>query len=110
LLPPAFALLLTLAAGLSMAEEHAWHQADGPNPAPALRPDAVRPAKAAHTSGTGHRGQEAMHTPQPITAVGHNAAPGIGLGSGVGSRALTGEEAHDDAPSERPDTVPATSH
>jgi hypothetical protein len=90
LLPPAFAVLLTLAAGLSLAEEHAWHQAEAPYPAP--RPDALQqPAKAAHTPGAEQRSEDAMRTRHhPVTAVGHSPTPGTG-GTGVGSRALIGD-------------------
>jgi hypothetical protein len=89
LLPPAFAVLLTLAAGLSLAEEHAWHQAEAPRPA--LPPDASPPAQAAHTPGVEQHGEDAMRTRHhPVTAVGHSPTPGTG-GTGVGSRALTGD-------------------
>ena len=75
LLPPAFAVLLTVAAGLSLAEEHVWQAGEAPAPTP---PQARHPI----SSPVGH----------DISPVGHDAAA-----TGVGSRALTGDE-----PSDRP--------
>jgi hypothetical protein len=72
IVPLAFAVVLTIAAGLSLAEEHAREPAAGSGRAADRNPSAM--------TGPGQNGQRNEHS---------RAEPGIG----VGSRALTG---HDD--------------
>ena len=90
MLPLAFAVLLTLAAGLSLAEEHPWHHAEVTGATP-------WPAAASHSSGA-QRHREGISVRHPVSAVGHSVAPA----TGVGSRALTGNELQDGLLEERP--------
>jgi hypothetical protein len=79
----AFAVLLTVAAGLSLAEEHAWVPA---TPGTAMSPDVSR------RSAPG----EATAIPRLETGGVHGRRQ-AGHNPGVGSRALTGHEAQEPA-------------
>ena len=103
-LPLACAVALTLAAGLSLAEEHARHRTEA-QAAVAL------PAAASHASPAERHGRIPPAT-HPVSAVGHSAAPTVGATTGatgtttgVGSRALTGDETQAPA-TDRQETAP----
>jgi hypothetical protein len=100
LLPFTFAALLTVAAGLSLAEEHAW--------VPTVVPEGS--VTSSDLSGKGANG--AMPEAMPHKAV-SDRHPGSTDGHthkaaarkpGVGSRALTGHDEQEPATHERPDT------
>jgi hypothetical protein len=86
IVPLAFAVLLTVAAGLSLAEEHAW--------VPAAPEGAATPSDLSKGAGpaTGIRNHARAHS--HATAHGHAGVPPK---PGVGSRALTGHQVQEPA-------------
>ena len=96
--PFTFAVLLTVAAGLSLAEEHAW--------APAAVPEGS--ATSSDLSGKSAKDgmpDKAVSDRHPGSRDGHTRkaeAPKLG----VGSRALTGHDEQEPATHERPNTDP----
>jgi hypothetical protein len=77
IVPFAFAVLLTVAAGLSLAEEHGWEQAEAPAAGAEGAVGSDMPGTAAHPAGSMSGRERKQVEGRP----------------GVGSRALTG---HDD--------------
>jgi len=95
IMPLAFAVLLTVAAGLALAEEHAWEHAWAPAAAPdGAVPSAELSGRAAHPDG-----RETDRTPG---SVGRHDRKQAESKPGVGSRALTGHDGAEPAADERP--------
>ena len=95
--PFAFAVLLTVAAGLSLAEEHAW--------VPAVVPEgSVTSPDLSGKSAKGAIPDEAVSDRHPGSTGGHTDKAATSK-PGVGSRALTGhDEEEEPATDERPNT------
>jgi hypothetical protein len=109
-LPFTFAALLTVAAGFSLAEEHAWGPAAGP---------AVAPASVTSSDQSGQRAKGAMpvldRSALDRAVSGFHADPAESDNRkastrqpGVGSRALTGHDEATPAASRRPNAHPIT--
>lgn len=97
-MPFTFAVLLTVAAGLSLAEEHAW--------APAAVPEGS--AASSDLSGRSAKGampDEAVSDRHPGSTGGHTHKAATSK-PGVGSRALTGHDDQEPATDEPPNTDP----